>query len=256
MITFPHTRTHRLAVRMKELTLGQAWALCELPGERYELTTTELLRHIAGQAEQPLPRYVTDPLLWTVEERTLLVCKYLAHVTTDGPNFAVGRSSNLSDYVMFDRDLPADPQADLGLVAGKSCKMHPLLGLHAQTLETLCKSRGDWIVGAIACQIYPERDVPPDWSGMSDVSMLEWVSKRIERIKALPESSFEELYLAYWHGTDALTHFFNLDFDESGLVFQAVENEGAGHPPARFFASSCISDTAKQLAERADQPGR
>lgn len=235
-------------MRLVELTIGQATALCKLPAERYELTTTELLRHVAKDAERPLARYVTDPLLWTVEERTLLLCNYLAHVTPDGPNFAVGDTGHLADYVMFDRDSTVD-HVDLGQVANYPRVMRPLLGIHAQTLETVCKSRGEWIIGAIACQIQVAGEPEPEWAAMSDVDMLKWVTERMEKVRGLRESDFEQVWDAYWRGADALTHFFNLNFDDAGLIYEDDGKEGAGQlAPARFRADTCISPIAKALA--------
>jgi len=112
MITFPYTRTRRVAVRMAELVLGEAIAICKLPGERHELTATHLLRAIAKNAEKPIAdRYVTDPRLWTIEERTLLIATYLAHVTPDGPDFSIGRDAKLSDYIDFTADSTVDQTA-------------------------------------------------------------------------------------------------------------------------------------------------
>lgn len=250
---FPHTRTRRLSVRLSELTLGEGMELAKLPAERVELTNTELLRIVARGAEKPQPRYVTDPRLMTVEERTLLITTYLAHVSEDGPDFAVG-GAHLTDYVQFDRDSKAD-FIELGEVAGKARIMRPLLGVHAQTLEILCKSRGDWIIGAIACQI-SIKDVPePDWAAMSDVAMLEWVDAQVKHVKGLPESMAGEVYAAYWAGADAMAHFFALDFDDNGLTYRACDME-AGHGPARFRASACISGVSKELAGRPDKPSR
>ena len=242
---FPHTRTRRLSVRLVELSLGEGMELAKLPAERHELTATEMLRFAAKNAEQPQPGFVANPLLWTVEERMLLVTSYLAHVADDGPDFSVG-NARLSDYVMFDRDLPAD-SVDLGLVAGVERGLRPLLGAHVQALETTCKSRGDWIIGAIACQMFPKGTPEPDWVSMSDVAMLEWLDNSIARIKALPESMFEEVFAAYWTGADALAHFFRVDFDDQGIVCLPSDKE-AGHGPARFLASACISRVSKALA--------
>lgn len=249
MIAFPYTRTRRLAVALVELTLGEAISLCKLPVERHELTTTELLRAIAKKAEQPMPRYVTDPRLMTVEERTMLVCLYLAQVIEDGPNFAVGPSAHLSDYVTFDADITKE-QTDLGDVAGKPRIMRPLLGLHAETLETLCSSRGDWIVGAIASQIFDRAEEVPDWGSMSQIAMLEWMKPRIDAVRGMPESEFEQVYAAYMMGTRELRHFFSVNFDRTGIVYEANEQEGEAGAitPARFFASSCISSLARALS--------
>lgn len=247
MILFPHTRTRRLSVRLVELTLGQGIALCKLPAERHERTASELLRAIAKDADRPLDRYVTDPLLWTVEERTLLICTYLAHVTTDGPNFAVG-GANLSDYIEFANDSTKD-ESDLGEVNGVVRVMRPLLGLHAQALEGVCTSRGEWLVGAVACQIFDKADPVVDWSAMSDADVREWLSLRTAAILALPESESQALFNAYDVGAGHLAHFFKTDFDDDGLLYIATEKDGAGpYAPARFLASACVSSLARALA--------
>lgn len=246
---FKHTRTRRISVRLTELTLGQGMDLAKLPDDRPELTTTELLRYVAKDAEKPQPHYVTDPLLMTVEERMLLVVNYLAHVSDDGPDFAVGEEARLSNYVMLDRDSKAD-YVPLGVVAGKERIMRPLLGVHAQTLEMTCKTRGDWLIGAIACQVSIKDRPEPDWAAMPDVEVMEWVDAQIKQVSKLPESAFEEVYAAYFTGAEKLAHFFNVDFDGSGVMCRpvAVEGKEAGHGPARFLASSCISGVSQTLA--------
>lgn len=247
MILFPHTRTRRLSVRLVELTLGQAIGICKLPGERHELTATELLRTIAAQADKPRPTYVTDPLLWTVEERTLLIVTYLAHVTTDGPDFSVGQSK-LSDYVNFAGDSTMD-ETDLGTVADKGRVMRPLLGVHLHALESLCSNRGEWIIGAMACRIFEAVEPVVDWAAMGDIAMREWLATRIEKIKGLPESMFDALFVAYQQGAARLAHFFSIDFDDDGVIFVAHGEEGAGpHAPARFLATTCVSDVSRSLS--------
>lgn len=247
MIIFQHTRTRRMSVRLKELTISQAIGLCGLPAERHELTQTEMLRRVA-QAEQPTADYVVDPLLWTVEERNLLVTKYLAQVCDDGPDFALG-DGRLSDYIRLDQDLPTSRIELPGLVAGKRCAMVPLLGGAAQVLEMLCHKRGDWIVGAIACQIMVDNEDAPDWSAMADVEAMQWASARMDRLRGLPESDFAAIFEAYWAGAERLAHFFNLDFDDRGVIMQPIEKEGAGQlGPVRFPAASCVSSLARSLS--------
>lgn len=254
MILFPHIRTRRIAVRLRELTLGEAIAVCKLPAERHELTTTEFLRFVASAAEAPQPQYLTDPRLWSVEERTLLVCHYLAQVSDDGPDFAVGGSAKLTDYVVFDADLAID-RLDLQ-VAGKAMAMRPLNGLQAETLERACTDRGEWLIGAMACQVLPADEAEPAWADMSDVQALEWVKARSEAIRALPESDFEALLLAYSDGARRLHHFFAISFDDQGVVCEPNEQEAGHRNPARFRAASCLSDAALRLFGRSDNAGR
>jgi hypothetical protein len=255
MIIFPHLRTRRLAVRLRELTLGEAIAVCKLPAGRHELTTTEFLRFVASDAQVPQERYITDPRLWSVEERTLLVCHYLAQVSDDGPDFAVGQSSKFTDFVVFDADLAAD-QVDMGVVAGKSRVMRPLIGLQAEILERACTDRGEWLIGAMACQLLPVDEPAPPWADMSDTQALEWVKAQSDAIRALPESDFEALLLAYSAGARQMYHFFSTSFDDEGIVCEASAGEAGNKNPARFLAVSCISGAARRLFGRSDHPGR
>ena len=255
MIIFPHLRTRRLAVRLRELTLGEAIAVCKLPAERHELTTTEFLRFVASEAEAPQERYLTDPRLWSVEERTLLVCHYLAQVSDDGPDFTVGRAGKLSDYVVFDSDLTQD-RIDLGIVAGKPMAMRPLLGLQAEILERACADRGEWLMGAIACQVLPTDEPEPHWADMSDIQALEWVKAKSDAIRELPESDFEAMLLAYSAGARKLHHFFAMSFDDEGIVCESNAEEAGNQTPARFLAVSCLSGAALRLFGRPDHASR
>lgn len=253
MITYPFLRTKRIAVRLRELTLGEAVELLGLPAERHELGTTELLRRIAKDAEAPREGYVTDPRLWTVEERAYLVCNYLTMVTDDGPNFSVG-DRRMTDYLTMTDDLPA-PWVDLGKVGGEATRLYPLLGVHAEALEVLCgTSRLDWVVGAVACQMRAADAAEPDWLALTSTEMLSWVKDRMEAIKAMPESECEEVLTAFFHGQEGLFHFARPVFGDDGILWSGLTEEEAGIPPARFLSVSCISPTTKALLGRTDRP--
>ncbi len=248
MLLFPYLRTKRVAVQLREPSLGDAIAVCKLPAERHELTASAFLRFVARDAEAPQPRYVQDPRLWTVQERALVMCHYLAQVSDDGPDFSLGEAK-LTDYIMFDKDMEAD-SFDAGTIDAKQWVMRPLLGAQAEILERACLNRGDWVVGAIACQILPVDETAPDWKGMSDIQSLEWVKARIDQIRGMAESDFDALLFAYDAGSAALAHFFYLDFDDTGIVFRPNQPQEAGpQNPARFLALSCISPATRRLFE-------
>ena len=241
MLLFQPIKTRRICVRLKELTIGQAIALCKLPADRHELMTTEFLRQAAADAEAPAPGYVTDPRLWTVQERARMVCHYLAQVADDGPDFAVG-AGKLTDYLDFTSDIATaerfrDPGAP-GWTFG------PLLGGHVELLERSCDSRGEWLLGAIACQAMPV-DREDTLLELPDIDQLAELARRIDGIKALPESEFEALLAVFDHAsTVVLGHFLSIGFDDSGVIFEARE---AGLAPARFLADSCIGVAARSL---------
>lgn len=256
MIIFPHLRTKRIAVQLREITLGEARAICRMPADRYEATTTELLRFIARDASAPSPGYVTNPRLWTVEERARLLCHYLSQVSESGADFSVGKDGKLSDYLLFDKDISVS-EVRLGEVAGTARVLRPLLGVHAEVLERLCSSRGEWLLGLLACQIHDAAATVPAYTEMTDVELLEWCKARIEAINALPESDFESLYLAWTKGCAQIEHFYSMSLDDDGVVFLPQGDREAGpNYPARFRALSCIAEGTRALFAGPDQPGR
>ncbi len=254
MLSFAYLRTKRIAVRLRELRLGEAIAICKLPADRLELTVSEFLRHVADAAERPTDRHITDPRLWTVAERTRVVCHYLSHTSDSGMDFEVGEGARLSHYVELAQDLPTE-SVKLGRVGEVDVSMWPLLGAHAEVLERMCKTRGDWMIGLMACQV--GADPLPDLTEVSELAALQTVSGRIDAVRALPESAFEELVAAYAQGQGTLEHFFVLGHDDQGLVClprdhaegatQTGKEGGGMKHPARFPALSCVSATTRAL---------
>lgn len=254
MIIFPSLRTKRIAVTLREIALGEAVAVCRMPADRHEATTTEFLRRVADGAKAPTPAYVTDPRLWTVEERARLVCHYLSQVSDTGADFAVGKQK-LSDFITFDADL-ITPEVKLGEVAGTQKVLRPLLGVHAELLERVCSERGDWLVGVIACQVHEADQPAPDYLAMTDVDLLEWIRKRMDQVKGLAESDFEAIYRAWEQGRSEIEHFFIWFVDDEGICFFPKSMEAGSVTPARFHALPCISRGTRDLFARPDQPGR
>jgi len=95
---------------------------------------------------------------------------------------------------------------------------------------------------------------------MSELAGMQAVSDRIDTVKGMPESTFEELVAAYAHGLVALQHFFVLGHDDQGLVClpknqsgESAQRASAGKEgfglehPARFPALSCISATTRTI---------
>lgn len=244
MLLFQPIKTRRMSVRLKELTIGQAIALCKLPAERHELMTTEFLRQAAADAQAPGAAYVADPRLWSVQERARLVCHYLAQVADDGPDFEVG-DGRLTDYLDFTTDLATTERVRHPNLPGWSFGL--LLGGHAELLERSCETRGDWLLGAMACQSVRDGDeLSDDLLTLNDIDQLTELNRRTEAIKALPESEFELLLSAFDGAcTGELYHFLSIGFDDAGVVFEARGE--AGLAPARFLADSCIGVAARSI---------
>lgn len=255
MIIFPGLRTKRISVTLRELTLNESIAVCRLPADRPEATATEFLRRTADGAKAPATGYVTDPRLWTVEERARLVCHYLSQVSESGADFGVGENGKLSDYLRFDADL-AVTEVKLGKVAGKDRVLRPLLGAHVEVLERICNGRGDWLHAVIACQLHVEGEAPPDYASLTDVQMFEWCSGRLEALRKLPESDYEALYLAWAQGRRDIEHFFVTAVDDEGIMFWPQNMTEAGNKnPVRFHALPCISEGTRVLFAGPDKSG-
>lgn len=254
MIVFQHLRRRRLSVRLTELTLGDGIAIAKLPADRPEMTTTELLRRIAKDADKPQPHFVTNPLLWSVQERAFLVCMYLAQTAADGPDFAVG-TARMLDYMTLDRD-SIDDETDLGQPVKHSLVLRPLLGVHAQAIEGMCQTRGDWTMCAIACQVFKKGEESPDWLVYSETELRAWIKAKTDAMMGMAESEFEPLFAAWREGCARLSHFADYDFLEDAegrvaITFLPKEKEGAGadeRPTARFLASAAISPVSRILS--------
>ncbi|WP_197714678.1 hypothetical protein, partial [Nitrosomonas supralitoralis] len=85
MIHFPILRTRRLTVQLKELSIGESIAIAAMPSHLEEAVTTAFLLKAVATAKG-----IENPADWTVQERMMVVCHYLASVSDDGPDFAVG----------------------------------------------------------------------------------------------------------------------------------------------------------------------
>jgi hypothetical protein len=184
--------------------------------------------------------------LWTVQERLRVVTHYIAHVADDGPDFSIGEY-HFSQYV----DLVADEFLDakpIGEVGGQPMVIRPLLGVHAQLLERVCTDAGEWLIGAMACRIEEqgEQSNPAALIALDEVASLDWIKGRIAKLRGLPESEFEQVYMAY-AAQPGLSQFFRIEFGDEGIVCLPIDDKEAGIPPARFRALSCVSQTTRSL---------
>ncbi len=242
MKIFKKLRTARISSDFQELTVRQMRELCAMSDRAMEAATTRLLTFVMAHDEGAM---VKDPRLMTVQERARALCHYLGTVIEGGPNFKVGEY-RYSDFIEFDRDYAA-PSVATGEFAGESAIMcDQLLGVHAELLESVCSSEGDWRAGLMACQIRLAEDPAPDLVAMSDADRLKWVEGRMSSIMNMPSSQAVELWSAYEKGAAMLQHFFIVDVDPHGIVFRTHGEEvrpGLG----RFRSSSCVEKRARAL---------
>jgi hypothetical protein len=251
MLAITPLRTRRLSVQLQELSIGDIIFLCELRPDMYEAGTTALLQRVVGDDPKPRSGQVTDPRLWTVQERALAVAHYIAHTQESDPDFPVGEG-RYSDYLVEGVDFAPD-RIELGEVGGDEWSMVPLLGVHADTIERLVldgrlkQARHGWWLGAMAAQLVRKGESLPDAATISEAELEEIIAGRAEVFRAFPESDFMRLLMLFIDGNERLTHIFRLDFTDDGIAFAPVKAKEAGLPPARFPFDSAISDAAKAV---------
>lgn len=242
MTTFQPVKTTRIDLRLSELTIRQARAVCEINPRKHEATVDRFLRYVTGFDTSGIG---LDPMAMSVQERAMLVCQYLSVVLDDGPDFSVGTDMHLSDFL----DLEADSYPDevvAGEIEDEPVYMGQLLGRHVVDLESICKSRADWIIGMMACQIRIASEPPVDVLALTEAQRLGWLDGRIEAISSMPESQAAELYdTIFVPGQQKLRHFFDIAVDGEGICFQGGEEVGYGL--GRFQPTSGISKRTREI---------
>lgn len=253
MIAFTPFRTRRITVQLKELTVEDVMYLLHMPAFMYEAGTSEFLRRAAIEETKPRPGQVADPRLWTVNERAMLVAHYLAHTEAE-PNFAIGESGHLSDYILDGENAPNE-SVHLGIVSDDDWHMRPLLGFHAEcverliTTERISAGRAGWWLGAMACQLFRAGKESPDLSSMQDDELDDHIEKVVSTFKKYPESDFLNLLSLYLDGQEKLQHLLIADFNDDGVAFRA--KGGASLPLARFPVHSCINEGSRAVFGKA-----
>lgn len=248
MIHFPPLRTARLDVQLRELTIRQAVELAAAPVGRHEAATTALLRSIVAEARGEH----AEPGRWTVQERMFVVAHYLACTSEDGSNFPIGNGQFL-DYLVAERDTaPAEVRA--GEACGDEWIVRQLTGDEAVALESLSRSRQDWVWGDMAARLRAvgdeQDDQAPDATDKPGL-YADWLTARKAAIEAMPESDFEALYQVYREALPRLDHLFILEVDQDGHFVMPVRKEGgADLAPARFPVRAVLSGPALELGSR------
>lgn len=259
MIQFNPLRTKRLSVNLKELTIDAAEEILMMPEQLEQAATTAMLEHVVVNDGRPLPGQVSDPRMWTVQERTMVMTHYMAHTTEDGnPDFAVGSNAKFSDYFLNGTDYIEE--VDLGVIDGDQLVMRPLLGFQAEAIERLLMSRRlkpnrlSWWAAAMACQVRRATEEPME--RLSDAEYAEWLLVRADAFRTLPESEFAAVLGAFLDGTDRLSHFFRIAFGDTSIVCMPNAPEGKEVSellPARFPVHAAVSEFTLQILGVADR---
>jgi len=266
VIHFPLLRTRRLTVQLRELTIGESIAIAAMPPHLPEAECTAFLRAAVQSAQG-----IENPADWTVQERMLAVCHYLAATAEDGPDFSLGEG-HYSNYLDGATDIqPQTPQVEVGELGGDVWVMRHLTGRMAESIERMVGEVQDavgnplagrlhWLLGGMAAQMLRTSEIVPD-ADVTDGAFDEWLIARMRVMGAFPESDFVTLMGLYYAGRAKLHHLFRIGFTQDGIVAlpkETLQGEPEAHmlPPARFPVRASLSRLALELVGKPDESGR
>jgi hypothetical protein len=260
MLHFPTLRTRRLTVQLRELSIGESISIAGMPSHLEEATTTAFLRKAVESVQG-----IDDPANWTVQERIMAVCHYLASVSDDGPDFSVGENGKYLDYLDGAIDEPATLEnVEICTIGGDVWQINHLTGAMAESIERLCDEididgssrKARWFIGGMAAQLTMKGEDVPKPSG-GEGAFDDFLLSRMRVIAAYPESDFAQLMSGYLDGRNKLHHLFRIEFANDGIVVMPTEGGVArGLSPARFPAHNCVSELAKNLVGESNEHGR
>ncbi|WP_430233195.1 hypothetical protein [Nitrosomonas communis] len=111
------------------------------------------------------------------------------------------------------------------------------------------------LLGGMAAQLVRKDEAVPDpMEGKNTYD--HFLLNRMRIIGAYSASDFAVLMTHHMNGREKLSHLFNIEFSDEGLVTLPKGGLAGGLPPARFPVHYAISNLAKELGRRHDEPGR
>lgn len=232
MLLIPPVQLPHATYQLRELTIGEAIGLVKMNPTAHEHTISQFLACVLTGNGRAL----------TVQERYLLVAQYISATCQGESDFPIGDTAKYSDYLRMNHSLSLEP---IALGFDENWQLNPLYGWQAEALEDLCHSWQDWIFGCMAAQLVKADDSDLPTIETPVAAYQSWLKERITIFKAYPERDFAELYHAFLIGFGQFNFYFDLGFDNEGLV--CLHKEGQGFAPARFQVSDCLTSTAIQL---------
>lgn len=229
MLLIPQVQLPHINFDMRELTIGEAIGLVKMNPTAHEHTISQFLTCVLTGNGRAL----------TVQERYLLVAQYISATCQGESDFPIGDTAKYSDYLRMDKPLSLEP---IALGFDEEWQLNPLFGWQAEALEDICHTWQDWIFGCMAAQLANKNDTDLPTIETPIAAYESWLKERIAIFKAYPERDFSGLYHAFLIGIESLNFYFDLGFDNEGLV--CLHKEGQGFAPARFQVSDCLTATA------------
>lgn len=214
--------------QLQEITFNGALKVSVIPKQLNEKRLSEFLRNSLLNGP--------DPLQITVVERYALLVSYLYKQT----NTLLKTDIELKNY------LPKLDQQFQTEITENGLMVRLLTGFEAEYLESQCKSVAEWIACSMALQMhYEKHDV---LSGVLELNSINFESQFIERLnflKNLPQSEFEQYYDTYSRLNDQLMTVLDLAINDDGFVV----NGGTEDAPVRFCPSAAFLGLIKEVDE-------
>lgn len=258
MIHFPVLRMRRLTVQLRELTIGESIKIAAMPVHLEEASVTALLRFAVESVKGK--DIIEDPAHWTVQERIMTVCHYLASTSDGEPDFSIGKG-RYTDYLDGGNDSGLiETSINIGGVGGDIWHIRHLTGAMAESIERVSGELGGisgklhWLLGGMASQLTIEGEnslSPTDGEGKFD----QFLVNRMKVMAGYPESDFNALLGLYFSGREKLHHLFHIEFSNSGIVSLPKGGAASDLPPARFPVSTCLSSIVLNLVRVTHEPG-
>ncbi len=221
MIYFPVLRMRRLTVQLRELSIGESIKIASMPVHLEEASVTAMLRYAVESVQGK--DVSEDPEHWTVQERIMAVCHYLASISDGEPDFTIGKG-RYSDYLDGGNDAGLmESDINIGEVGGDIWHIRHLTGAMAESIERLSgevdgvTGKLHWLLGGMAAQLTIEGENSPspiDGEGAFDQFLVD----RMKVMAGYPESDFNSLLGLYFTGREKLHHLFHIEFDNNGIV--------------------------------------
>lgn len=247
MINIKPLRVKRFTASMNELSIMSAIKLAAIPNEMQHESVSFFIKSAVtevGGEEQ-------DPDNWTVQERAMVVCHYMASTFDDGPNFSLTGGLSYSDYLLG-KDYVA-PIVDLGEMEGDDWTARQLTGRLACSIERLhgeldVNDYTYWQVALMAAQLVPNGD---GGEGLTESDLDRFILARMQVLAAMPESAFTKLLSMWQRANVEMEHLLRLSFDSDGIHFLSMPGEDEGGDkaarPARFPVSTVVTEVARGL---------
>lgn len=252
-----HSR--RISVQPKELEIDQIVELCAIPFVYEQRTITAFLNAVCKHLPRPAGHpAVTDPLMWSVNERMNVTIYYMSALLEDGPDFQLGRG-HLHDYLLSGADYVEAVQFEH---RGKTILCTPLHGYQAEAIEALVETGAlpkiylSWQWGVMAACLHGVDEAPLEY--VDPKSYKDALMQRIAQVRTAPESDFIELFDKYNIASQQLQHFVHAVFNKNGVhAAQITEPDAEKGVPelglARFHPRRAISRRALELVETDDE---